>query len=211
MEARKYLLIGDSISIHYSPYLRNMLHSGSSLLQKDGLDIALENLDVPTGANGGDSSMVLQYLVHSVRRIRCDLALVNCGLHDIKRDGSNGTLQVGPDEYAGNVSAICDLFRDAGIPMAWINTTPVNDSIHRERQNDFVRYNDDVIRCNQQAELVMEKNRIPIIDLNTFTGTLGGAEVYCDHVHFVEWVRRAQAAYIAGWIAGHTSDRLASL
>lgn len=207
MEARKYLLIGDSISLHYSPYLRNMLHFGSSLLQKDGLNIAFEDLDVPTGANGGDSSMVLRYLAHSVSRIRCDLALVNCGLHDVKRAGTSGALQVDPDEYAGNVSAICDLFCDAGIPMAWITTTPVNDSIHRERQNDFVRYNDDVIRCNQQAELLMETNRIPIIDLNTFTRTLGGAEVYCDHVHFVEWVRRAQAAYIAGWIAGHTSGR----
>ena len=55
-------LIGDSISMYYGPYLQKYLAGSYTLLRKEDNGHAADNLDIPTGANGGDSHMVLQYL-----------------------------------------------------------------------------------------------------------------------------------------------------
>jgi len=47
----------------------------------------------------------------------------------------------------------------------------------------------------------------PVIDLYTFTSNLGN-DLYCDHVHFHDYIRRQQAAFIAGWLAGFTHHYL---
>jgi hypothetical protein len=45
----------------------------------------------------------------------------------------------------------------------------------------------------------MTAARVPLVDLHGFTANLG-PELYCDHVHFVDAVRRQQAAFLAGWV-----------
>lgn len=59
---RQLFILGDSISIHYGPYLEQMVKKHFIYARKEGLNEALKNLDYPTGANGGDSSMVRAYL-----------------------------------------------------------------------------------------------------------------------------------------------------
>ncbi|KIE48240.1 hypothetical protein U732_4009 [Clostridium argentinense CDC 2741] len=59
---RSLFVIGDSISIHYGPYLREMIKDKFAYDRKRGLEHALIDLDKPVGANIGDSSMVLEYL-----------------------------------------------------------------------------------------------------------------------------------------------------
>ncbi len=56
---------------------------------------------------------------------------------------------------------------------------------------------------NAIAESVMNNNKIPIIDLYSFTLNLGD-DPYCDHVHFKENIRQLQAAFIAGWLYRET-------
>ena len=50
-------VVGDSISIHYGPYLQTMLTGVMTYSRKTAPDGSLDDR-----ANGGDSSMVLDYL-----------------------------------------------------------------------------------------------------------------------------------------------------
>ena len=81
-------VIGDSISIQYGPYLEAALAGTWQYARKEGDAEARLNLDIPIGANGGDSGRVLGFLsswADSVTAPIYDLMLINCGLHDIKR------------------------------------------------------------------------------------------------------------------------------
>jgi len=84
----KIFLIGDSISIHYSPYLEMYLKGKAVFDRKKDNGLAENNLDIPQGANGGDSQMVLSYLKIKMNEpdFKPDYLLLNCGLHDIKRE-----------------------------------------------------------------------------------------------------------------------------
>ena len=98
-------VIGDSISIQYGPWLAKFLQGRYSYRRKEGSQEALLDLDIPEGANGGDSSMVLAYIQaagdhHEIGHP--DLLLLNCGLHDIKTDPETGKMQRSPEEYRQN-------------------------------------------------------------------------------------------------------------
>lgn len=198
--------IGDSISIQYGPWLEEYLAPAVSYARKSGLNDALKDLDVPQGANGGDSAMVLEYLLRNDdhREIGAvDLLVVNCGLHDIKTDPESGARQVEPDEYRSNLDRIIETARTLGPQFVWMSTTPCIDAIHNSRSTAFHRFRDDVERYNQIAAEVMTSNGIPVIDLFGLTVAFEtdlGDEIYEDHVHFVPAVRRLQAAHIAGWV-----------
>ncbi|NLF38107.1 SGNH/GDSL hydrolase family protein, partial [bacterium] len=79
-------ILGDSISLHYGPYLKEYVRGVFAYARKEGDEEAMLNLDKPQGANGGDSSMVLAFLEGKAAHggIKADYLLVNCGLHDIK-------------------------------------------------------------------------------------------------------------------------------
>ena len=199
---KNIFLLGDSISIQYAPHLISMMAGTANFMRKTGDEEALRNLDVPTGANGGDSRMVLAYL-----RVRCasgefkpDFVLLNCGLHDIKDNGDGKPNQVDIKDYRANLTSIAALFKTTGTPWAWIRTTPLSETVHNAKASKFKRYEKDLAAYNKAADDIMNKERLPLIDLHGFTKSLGGDEIYCDHVHFTEEVRRLQGAYLAGWI-----------
>ncbi|MCL2299368.1 MAG: SGNH/GDSL hydrolase family protein [Firmicutes bacterium] len=187
-------VLGDSISIHYGPYLERFLEGAFRYNRKGGRDDAPVELDVMSSSNGGDSGHCLAYLMRNPG-LRCDLLLLNCGLHDIK---TTDTRQVSPEEYEQNLRAMLSLMAGRADAIVWVHTTPVNDALHNERSTAFKRYNRDVVLYNAIAEKVMAEHHIPVIDLYHFTASLGGGELYEDHVHFVDEVRKLQAAYIAG-------------
>ena len=219
-------ILGDSISIHYGPFLERMLagrcicdRKGSELLRAESLAAgekdtlqrlaALESSSV--AINGGDSACVMAYL-----QSRCTPAppawsvlLLNCGLHDIRTDPQNSSRQVEPAAYAENLNAILHLAALASRRTVWLRTTPVSDSCHQQLNPEFHRFNADVEHYNQIADRIMDQAGIPKIDLYTFTRALSASpasldSLYCDHVHFVEPVQRLQAAYIAGWLDAHS-------
>jgi len=204
----KVYVIGDSISMHYGPYLERDLRGLWRYARKEGQEEALLNLDLPQGAlatqgaNGGDSSRVLAFLEAKLRQggLDCDLLLVNCGLHDIKTDPRTGAKQVPLEAYRRNLQRIVGLARGAGLAMAWVRTTPCDEAVHNARNNEFHRFSADGRAYNAVADEVMAAAAVPSIDLYTFTLNLG-PDLYCDHVHFHEHIRQQQAAYIAGWLA----------
>lgn len=203
----RLFVLGDSISIQYGPYLETLLAGQLSYDRKPDTaqDKALANLDLPAGANGGDSSMVLAYL--RARRqhspIPADYLLLNCGLHDIKTNPATRALQVPLPQYRENLHAILAEARAMRLRVLWVRTTPVIDEIHNTRSMDFHRHAADVATYNTAADAIMRAAGIPLLDLHTFSAPLIPAG-FIDHVHYSEDVRSQQAAFLAHEILLHT-------
>lgn len=195
-------VIGDSISIQYGPFLKALLTDVMGYARKEGTEAALRDLNQATGANGGDSSRVLSFLEAKAVTdgIDADLLLVNCGLHDMKTDLETGACQVPIDLYAENLRAIIQQAEQMGLQLIWIRTTPLDEGVHHLHCKDFYRFEADVATYNHVADEVMAAAEIPVIDLHTFTLNVG-PDLYMDHVHFREPIRKMQAAYIAGWLS----------
>jgi len=193
-------IIGDSISIQYGPYLEKLVAGTFTYDRKQddaGAPRATSNLDVPTGANGGDSDMVLAYLRHrrAHQPIPPGLLLLNCGLHDIKTSIVTGEIQVPLARYQENLRAILAEARAMNLEVVWVRITPVIDEIHNPRAEGFHRFARDVAAYNAAADAIMAGAGIRTIDLHAFSEKFLPAG-FIDHVHFTEDVREKQAAFI---------------
>lgn len=194
--ALELFVLGDSISMHYGPCLKDYIAPAFNYSRK-GEGKAVENLDVASSANGGDSSACIAYLEGLLTQpaLRLDILMWNCGLHDIKTT-PNGW-QVPFENYCTNLEKGIDLIKQHGIRPVWVNTTAAFEDIHNSRTDLFQRFHADVIKCNQAAAEIMRQKHVTVIDLYSFTLKFG-KEAVCDHVHFHENVRQLQAAFIAG-------------
>jgi polygalacturonase/lysophospholipase L1-like esterase len=196
----RVFVIGDSISQQYGPYLEPLLAPRFAYDRKQdaGTDVST-NLDIPKGANGGDSAMVLAYL--RVRRerdpIQADVLLLNCGLHDIKRNPQTRAIQVELPAYIANLRAILTEAAAQHLQVVWMRTTPVVDEIHNAKSTAFHRFASDLTAYNQAADEVMCAAGVPVVDLHGFTASFVPAGII-DHVHYIESVREKQAAFLAG-------------
>jgi len=197
---RKLFIVGDSISIQYGPYVKALTADYLHYDRKRGEAEALVDLDKPVGANGGDSSMVLAYLLEEQSKgVQYDVLLVNCGLHDIKTDIVTKEKQISLNEYANNLERIVEIAQTMSRQFIWVKTTDAVEEVHNKPDSSFHRFHEDVVTYNACADEIMEKHGVPTIDLYTFTRTFG-EEAYCDHVHYNEEIRRLQAAYIVGFL-----------
>jgi len=199
-------VLGDSISVHYGPYLAQMLRGVLEYGRKESVAQPSPELPYPGDANGGDSSMVLAYVRERLAGLSPDLLLLNCGLHDLRTDPQDGAKQVPPDRYRANLHEIAQLVGRHTARAFWVRTTPLDDETHNSRNVGFHRFHRDVILYNEIADAVFEGAGVPIIDLYTFTLNLG-VGLYCDHVHFTDRVCELQAAYIAGALLASVSRR----
>ncbi len=198
---KKLFVLGDSISIHYGPHLERYMKGKILYSRKGGIKQAEQDMDIAQGANGGDSYHVYSYLnkLFSSGGIDADILLLNCGLHDIKRSTDNGSIQIPLEQYRENLEKIVHIVTKMKLIMIWVRTTPVDDKNHNSRLKTFYRYSEDCIKYNLAADKIMGKAEIPIIDLYSFTLSLD-EELFLDHIHFTETVRRSQAAFIAGFL-----------
>jgi len=199
-EKIKVFLIGDSISVQYFPFLKKYMAVFADLDRKLDNGQAEKNLDVPVGANGGDSRMVLEYLRSKFKDadFKPQYMIINCGLHDIKRTPEHpDVVQVTKENYRKNLDAIFTLLKSKKVKPVWVRTTYVVDSIHNSRSKDIIRYGVDVVEYNKIADEICEKYKIPSIDLYNFS-VKQGMEHILDHVHYDLPTRALQAAYITG-------------
>lgn len=198
-EIKTVFVLGDSISIHYHPFLEKYLAGYLVLVGKKDDGRAEKNLNVPGGADAGDSRLALAYLQAKVKdaAFHPDYILFNCGLDDIKRNLSTNQNQVSEQEYRKNLEAIVRLVAENKMKLIWIRTTPVVDYVHNTGQVTFRRYAADVKLYNQIADEVCAKNKIPKVDLFSFSEKLGTGQL-TDHVHYTESARDLQGAFIAG-------------
>ncbi len=197
---RDIMVIGDSISLAYGPFLSEILSDDYNYTTKNtGENVG--NLDYPSGPNAGDSKMVLSYLKDFFsQKPKVNLILLNSGLHDIKKDKKTGKVAISEQEYTKNLSAIFTLIKTQKIPLVWINSTPVNDTIHNSKNVGFYRYNADVLKYNQIADSLCRKNKIIQINLHHFSSKFP-VNAYKDHVHYTDEYAKLQASYIAGFLS----------
>ena len=59
---KKVFLLGDSVCIHYTVYLKEYLKNKLEIVCKPGRDEALQQINCAVGACGGDSANVLQFV-----------------------------------------------------------------------------------------------------------------------------------------------------
>ncbi len=206
-------VVGDSISIHYGPALEKALSGFCRYERKSGQSEALINLDDPMGANAGDSRRTLTYLRarFAAGDFSPSILLLNCGLHDIKRELGPKTLQVPLDDYRRNLKQIVGLCRERRTSLVWVRTTPVSEVIHNRPNATFHRFCVDVDTFNTCADTVMAEANVPAIDLFAFTRNRGDDdEIYCDHVHYCDTVREAQGIFIAGCLIGLFFPRIST-
>ncbi|GAB5561873.1 MAG: hypothetical protein SynsKO_35200 [Synoicihabitans sp.] len=192
----KIYVIGDSISVHYGPYLERALTGFADYARKGGPDASGTDWENPADANGGDSNLVRSFLTENLPAISADFMLLNCGLHDIRLDQKTHTHQVPLDTYRANLRAIIALVRHAGIAPIWVNSIPLIDAVHNAHPLPYERFLADVIAYNAAAAEIMSHQSVPTIDLFTFTQSLG-PDIYIDHVHVTPKAREQQATFLA--------------
>lgn len=197
----KLFILGDSISLQYGVYLEKYLKGIFTIDRKGSQEKALQNLDIPIDANGGDSKMVLDYLRtrENDSNFQPDVLLLNCGMHDVKRNPLSKQIAIDSASYRKNLEAIYQLLSKKRIPIIWVRTTGVIDSLHAAKSKAFDRYQKDVDDYNAIADQVFKQHKVSVIDLYSFTKGLGG-DRYADHAHFIPKVIDAQAVLIADYL-----------
>ena len=153
------LIIGDSISIGYTPYVRGNL--------KEKVDI----YRVPSNAR--NSSFGLQKLDNWLKKKpgKWDVIHFNWGLWDLcyrhpkskvqgQRDKVNGKLTATTEQYRANMEKIVARLKETGATLIWCNTTPVPAGEAGRKLGDDLIY-------NTIAKEIMEKNGVIINDLHS--------------------------------------------
>lgn len=190
-------VIGDSISVHYGPYLQRAVADFANYARKGGPDAAGTDWENPTDANGGDSDLVLSFLRENLPAIQADTLLLNCGLHDLRVDRATGVYQIPPEDYQDNLRTIIPLVQAARIRPIWVTTTPVDDTTHNAHDELlYQRFQRDVLAYNALASEVMTTHGVATIDLHGFMQELGPG-LTIDHVHYRDDTRARQAEFIA--------------
>jgi lysophospholipase L1-like esterase len=191
-------VLGDSIAWEYGLVLGKLISNEFNYQIKPGT-MTPEDFENPdgNGLNGGNSRMCLKNVQYqqNTHAFTYQYFVLNCGLHDIRKYPDKPDCDVPIEEYCQNLTQIIDILNKNNIPMLWITTTPVNDEIHNSIVKQYKRYNADVIRYNTAAQDIMTKNNIPIIDLYTFTYSLG-PDAYRDHVHYTSDAIKQQATFM---------------
>lgn len=206
MDLPRLFILGDSISMHYGPYLEQYVAGQFHYARKQGTEPALRSLNPVQDANGGDSTHVLTFLrvMQAHGGLDADILLLNCGLHDLKTDPATGVKQIPLMQYRANLQMIVQVAHEMELAVIWVRTTPCDESVHNHPDMTFHRFAADGAAYNAAADDVMQAAAIPSIDLHTFTRNLGD-DLYSDHVHFHDHIREKQAAYIAGWLGAYRS------
>lgn len=169
------LIIGDSISLGYTPYVQDMLRGRVEVVHNPGnaqhTGTGLEKLDDWLGSEPWD-------LIH-----------FNWGLWDLcyrhpeattygNRDKINGHQTFSISEYRSNLEGLVQKLKHTGARLIWASTTPVPPGEAGRVRGDAVRY-------NAAAEDIMDAYGIPINDLYAYIyDRMNEFQVRYGDVHF---------------------------
>ncbi len=141
----KILVIGDSISIGYTPFVTAALKGKATVVHNDG--------------NAAHTRNGLAKIDEWLGDTKWDLIHFNFGLHDLKimEDGKH---QVTLEEYAENLHSMVQRLNQTNAKLIWASTTPVPSG-----KISPLREPVDVPRYNAVAARIMQLAKIPINDL----------------------------------------------
>lgn len=143
----RVLIIGDSISIGYTPATRKLLAG------KANVHRIMEN----GGPTDNGTAKIKKWLGES----KWDVIHFNWGLHDIKL--GTGKHQVPIDQYEKNLRDLVKTMKATNAKLIWATTTPVP-----EGKTNPPRKNSDVVEYNKVAKKIMDENGVAINDLYAF-------------------------------------------
>lgn len=192
---KKIFVYGDSISMQWGIPFRKIVEEKGYCYDRYG---EIDSLDLGNPKLNGESTRKMLRWISGYCPEADEMLLFNCGLHDIKRD-KEGNENVPLAEYVENLTNIVQAAQHKWKAVVWISTTPVDDERHRKYYQDVIRRNEDVMKYNEAAVKVMQKWRVPVIDLYSYTvnSFMNCASIYADHVHMKKEISERQAQYIA--------------
>jgi len=158
----KVFLIGDSISIGYTPEVIHHLRDKAFVSRAK--------------ANCGDTKRGLSALDNWLGSTKWDLIHFNWGLHDLcyrnpevtavgNRDKVNGTQSVPIAQYRKNLEQLVLRLKKTGAKLIWASTTKVP-------QGEIGRFAGDELKYNKVALEIMQKHGVAINDLHQLSSSL---------------------------------------
>ena len=190
-ELPKVLIIGDSISIGYTPHVVAALKGKAIVKHHKG--------------NAQHTGTGLKKLDGWVGDTKWDVIHFNWGLWDLcyrhpeskvqgRRDKVRGTLTTSLDQYEKNLDRLAARLKKTGAKLIWANTTTVPEGEAGRKVGDDTKY-------NEAAARVMKKHDIVINDLNTLTDSFP-AELFTapGNVHFTTDGSKKIGSTVAGKI-----------
>ncbi len=154
-EKPKILVIGDSISIGYTPYVKELLLHQAEVFHNAG--------------NAGHTGMGLAKIEEWLGVGDWDIIQFNWGLWDLcyrhpdskvqgNRDKINGTLTATVDEYASRLDSIVTVLQRTDARLIFLTTTYVP-------EEEAGRFSEDAIKYNDAAKEVMRKRGVLVHDI----------------------------------------------
>lgn len=174
----KILIIGDSISIGYTPFVQEKLKGKAEVMHNPG--------------NAQHTGTGLKKIAEWLGEEEWDIIQFNWGLWDLcyrhpdskhygNRDKVKGTLTHTVEAYAANLDSLVVILKElTDARLVFLTTSYVPEA-------EAGRYSEDVLRYNAAAIKVMEKHAVPVRDIYNTSKKLhqkhGRAP---DDVHFME-------------------------
>jgi lysophospholipase L1-like esterase len=153
------LLLGDSISIGYTPFVRTKLSGKANVYGIAGSEAATVRTK---GTLKLDTKSALEHLDNWLQDKKWAVIHFNWGLHDLKVDQA-GEHQVPLADYERNLRSLVVRLHDTHASLIWASTTPVpagaDHGANARKAGDEVSY-------NETAQRVMDENHIPVDDLH---------------------------------------------
>ncbi len=178
----KVLLLGDSISIGYTPFVQEMLEGRAEVTRPM---LSLEKAENCAGTTKG-----VQSLDRWLGKAKYDIIHFNFGLHDIKHvdpaTGENSDepahpRQAEPKKYRKNLKLIVKKLKETGADLIFATTTPYP----AEKSGPLRDFGDEII-YNKIARKIMIKNQITINDLHAYVLPRADELMRPANVHFTE-------------------------
>lgn len=146
--AEPVLVIGDSISIGYTPVVATLLAGKADVKHHEG--------------NAAHTNNGVAKLDEWLGETKWKVITFNFGLHDLKIM-ENGDHQVDVNRYRKNLEVIATRLERTGARLLYVTTTPVP-----EGTSNPMRKSGDELAYNEAALAVMKRHKIPVVDLYAF-------------------------------------------
>jgi acyl-CoA thioesterase-1 len=178
----RILILGDSISIGYTPYVREMLKGQAVVFRPMRNEKAPENC---AGTTYG-ITRIDEWL--KIDGGNFDVIHFNWGLHDLKRvdaktrrnsNQASDPHQADPETYKKQLAEIVAKLRQTKAKLIFATTTPVPEGGVKPHRDP-----EDVVKYNQLATTLMQDNDIAIDDLYTAANQKLGEIQRPVNVHF---------------------------
>lgn len=166
---KSVLIIGDSISIGYTPLIKKSL---------PGVDVEHNQ------GNAGSTVRGVENIEKWIDNREWDVVVFNFGLHDLvykdslnRLDLVHGKLSVSLDDYRKNLQTIVDKLRETTAKLVFVTTTTVPENAVGRKVESPAQY-------NKVAKEVMKKNGIEVLDLYKTSLTVHPQNSNPGNVHY---------------------------